>query len=141
MATDLTPAPPARAEEPKLSSLVGGIVEDGQKLIEQQFALLKHDVRRDVERAADTGKLFGLSVGLLSAGGLLLLFMLVHLLEWAARPNLELWACFAIVGGLVAAVGGALFVQARQKLASLNVVPEQTTQGIKENLQWTTNPR
>jgi len=147
MATDVTTAPAgkdafpaARANEPSLSTLVGGILDDAQKLIGQEFALLKHDLRTDVARAKDSGTTLGLGVGLLAAGGLLLLFSLVHLLEWLARPNLEWWACYALVGGAVALVGGAVFYRGKQKLETLDVVPEQAAQGLKENLQWKTNP-
>lgn len=135
---DTFPAP--RASEPGLSSLVGGIVDDAQKLIEHQFSLLKHDLRKDVDRAKDTGMILGIGVGLLSAAGLLLLFMLVHLLEWLARPNLEWWACYLIVGAAVGLAGGAVFYRGKQKLETLNVVPEQAAQGLQENLQWKTNP-
>jgi len=149
MATDLIngregkvgePAVPPRPEEPGLSSLIGGIVDDAQKLIEHQFSLLTHDIRKDVKRAKETGLYLGVSFALLSAGGLLMMLMLVHLLEWLARPSLELWACYAIVGVAVTVAGLAFFAYGKQKLEKLNVVPEQTAQGMKENLQWKTNP-
>jgi hypothetical protein len=147
MPTDVTSAPTgkdsfpvSRANDPSLSSLLSGILDDAQKLIEHQFSLLKHDVQQDIARVKDTWILLGLGLGLLSAAGLLLLFMVVHLLEWLTRPNLEWWACYALVGGAVALVGGVVFYRAKQKLQTLNVIPEQTTQGLKENLQWKTNP-
>jgi hypothetical protein len=147
MATDVTNAPagrdtfPAsRANDTSISSLVGGILDDAQKLIDNQFTLLKHDLRKDVESAKDTVMILGAGIGLLSAAGVLLLFMLVYLLEWLARPNLELWACYGIVGGVLALVGAAVFFRGKQKLDSLNVVPEQAAQGLQENLQWKTNP-
>ena len=147
MATEVTNAPAgkesfpaARANDPSLSSLIGGIVDDAQKLIEHQFDLLKVDVKKDVQRAKDAGLALGAGTGLMAAGGLLLLFMLVHLLEWLARPNLELWACFGIVGGVVLLIGGVALYLGKQKLETVNVVPEQTAEGLKENLQWKTNP-
>lgn len=132
--------PAARANEASLSGLVGGIVDDAQKLIEHQFTLLKHDFRKDMEDARETGMTLALGVGVLTAATLLLLFMLVHLLEWLTRPNLEWWVCYAIVGGVTAAIGGAVFYYGRQKLKTLNVVPEQAAQALQENLQWKTNP-
>jgi uncharacterized membrane protein len=147
MPTDVTTAPTGKdsfpvssAKEPSLSSLVSGIFDDSQKLIEHQFSLLKHDLKKDIDRAKDTWMLLGFAVGLLSAAGLLLLFMLVHLLEWLTRPNLEWWACYAIVGGALALVGGVVYYRAKQQLETLNVIPEQAAQGLKENLQWKTNP-
>ncbi len=147
MATDVRDAPagretfPAqRANEPSLSGLVGGIIDDAQKLIEQQFTLLKQDVHKDVQHAKDTAVLLGAGVGLLAGAGLLLLFMLVHLLEWLARPNLPLWASFLIVGGVLALIGAVVLYAGKKKLDTLNVIPEQTAEGLKENLQWQTNP-
>jgi len=147
MPTDVTSAPTgkdsfpvSRANDPSLSSLVGGIVDDAQKLIEHQFTLLKLDVRKDIDRAKETLLILGVGVGLLSGAGILLLFMLVHLIEWLARPNLEWWHCYAFVAGALALVGGILFYRGRQKLETIHVIPEETTQGLKENLQWKTNP-
>jgi hypothetical protein len=148
MATDVTDAPAgtnaypaARAHDPSLSGLVGGIIEDAEKLIEQQFELLKLDVRKDIQRAKDATVLLGAGVGVLAAAGLLLLFMLVHLLFWLAGPQLPLWACFAIVGGVLAIIGGVVLYLGKQKLDTLNIVPEESTKGLKENLQWQTNPK
>jgi hypothetical protein len=132
--------PAAGANEPSISNLVGGIVDDAQKLIEHQFSLLKLDIRKDIEKARDTGIMLGAGIGLMSAAGILLLFMLVHLLEYLTRPHLEWWVCYALVGGMLALIGGAVFYRGRQKLENLNVVPEQSAQGMKENLQWKTNP-
>ena len=148
MATDVTEAPAgknafpaARANDPSLSGLVGGIIDDAGKLIEQQFTLLKHDVRKDIQRAKDTVVLLGAGVGVLAAAGLLLLFMLVHLLFWLAGPGLPLWACFGIVGGVVALIGGVVLYRGKQKLDTINVVPEQSAEAMKENLQWQTNQK
>jgi len=147
MATDVTNAaagkesfPAPRANDPSLSSLVGGIIDDAQKLIEHQISLLQLDIRKDIQHAKDTATLLGAGVGVLSAAGLLLLFMLVHLLFWLAGPNLPLWACYGIVGGLLAVIGGVVLYRGKQKLDTLNVVPEESAQGLKENLQWKTNP-
>jgi len=133
-----SPAP--RANEPSLSSLIGGIVDDAQKLIENQLSLLAHDLRKDVREAKETGMALGAGLGLLSVGGLFLLFMLVYLLEWLARPSLELWVCYGIVGAVVTLIGVAFYFRGKQKLDHLNVVPEEAAQGLKENLQWKTNP-
>jgi hypothetical protein len=147
MATDVTNAPAGRetypahgANDPSLGTLVSGIIDDAQKLIEQQITLLKQEIRKEIQDAKDTGKLLGAGVGLLCAAGVLLLFMLVYLLYWLAAPHLPLWSCYAIIGGALALVGGVVFYVGQQKLEHLNVVPEQTTQALKENLQWKTNP-
>jgi hypothetical protein len=148
MATDVTNAPAgretfpaARANEASLSGLVGGIIDDAQKLIEHQISLLQLDIRKDIQHAKDTAVLLGAGVGLLAAAGLLLLFMLVHLLFWLADGNLPLWASYAIVGGALALVGGVVLYRGKKKLDTLNVVPEESAEALKENLQWQTNPK
>ena len=79
----------------------------------------------------------GIGVGLM--GGILLTFMLVYLLHWAA-PDLPLWACYAIMGSLLAIAGALLCYRGIADLKSFNPIPKQTVQALKENLQWKTAP-
>ena len=60
--------------------------------------------------------------------------MLVHLLQ--ALTALPLWACYGIVGGLLAAGGIGLLVLGTQMLAQLHLVPQDTVETMKENVQW-----
>jgi hypothetical protein len=64
----------------------------------------------------------------------LLILMLVHLLQ--ALTALPLWACYGIVGGLLAAGGIGLLVLGTQTLAQLHLVPQDTVETMKENVQW-----
>jgi len=147
-ATDLTNAPvaadgfpAAKSTEPGISHLVGGILEDAQRLIEQQFALLKIDLRKDLLRVRDGGIMLAIGAGCLAVAGLLALFTLVHLLEWLTRPHLEMWACYGLVAGFAALVGGTVAFFGAKRLERLKIVPEQASQGLEENLQWKTNLR
>jgi len=136
MATDV-----GHQTEPSISRLVGGIIDDTQRLLAQQTDLLKADIRKDLREAKETGLALGLAGVLLGLGGLLLLFMFVHLLHWLWPEQLPLWGSFAIVGGLLTAVGAGAFIHAKQKLDNLNPLPENSVEAMKENLQWKTNPR
>jgi len=147
-ATDLTNAPvandgfpAAKPTEPGISHLVGGILEDAQRLIEQQFQLLKIDLRKDLLRFRDGGIMLAIGAGCLAVAGLLLLFTLVHLLEWLTRPYLEMWACYGLVAGFAALVGGTVAFFGAKRIEKLKIVPEQASQGLEENLQWKTNRR
>jgi len=77
---------------------------------------------------------------MLLLGGLLMCFMLVYLLDWAF-PGLGLWLCFLIVGGFFTLLGVTLVFAAVQRFRSFNPLPDQSLQGLKETLQWKTNPR
>jgi hypothetical protein len=135
MATDVMP----NTEQTSMTKLVGGIIDDTQRLLKQQADLLKADLRREISGAKEVGMSMALAVALMSVGGLLLSFMLAHLLSWAV-PDLPLWGSYGIVGGLFAAAGGIVFYLSREKLDKLTPPGEQTVEGLKENLQWKTNP-
>jgi len=136
MATDVSPQ-----TEPSVSRLLGGIVDDAQRLMAQQADLLKADIRKDLREAKETGLALATAGVLLGLGGLLLLLMLVHLLNWLWPEQLPLWGSYGIVGGVLTAVGVAAFIHGRQKLDQLNPLPENSVEALKENLQWQTNPR
>lgn len=135
MATDVMPN-----NQTSVTGLVSGIIDDTRNLLNQQLELLKADVRKDLKEAKEVGLSMALAGALLGVGGLLLSFMLVHFLSWAI-PELPLWGSYAIVGGLLAGAGGIVFYLGREKLEKLPLPGEQTVEGLKENLQWQTNPK
>lgn len=135
MATDLKPGPDA-----SVTSLVSGIIDDAQRLVTQQFAMLKEEVRADFQRVRKASIGIGVGVGLALLGGFLLTQMLAHLLHWAA-PDLPLWAYEGIFGGLFCIAGLFIFYRGNADLTSFNPLPDQTVQALKENVQWKTVPK
>jgi len=132
-------ANPVPSSNLSIPSLVTGIVEDAQGLIRQQFALLKHELREDAARVKNGSVILGAGIGVGLLGGILLTLMLVYLLHWAA-PDLPLWACYGIVGGVFVAASGLLCYRGISEFKSFNPIPEQTVQAMKENFQWKTAP-
>jgi hypothetical protein len=65
--------------------------------------------------------------------------MLVYLLH--ELGGLPLYASFGIVGFILAVVGGILFYGGRKEASKVNVVPPQTAETMRENVQWMQNPR
>lgn len=122
-----------------VTPLVAGIIDDMQELIKQNLALFKVEVREDLRKTRDAAVSLGIGIGLAAVGGLLLTLMLVFLLEWLFRPDLPLWGCFAIVGGVFAGIGLALFLRGKNKLESFNPLPDETAQAVQENVQWIKN--
>jgi len=123
-----------------LTSLVGGIVNDTQELMKQQLALFQAEVKEDIRKTSEASTSLGLGLAISLIGSLLLCFMLVHLLAWAV-PDSPLWVWFALVGGVVLGVGGAIAYAGWQKFRSFNPLPDKTAQALKENLEWKTTPR
>jgi len=120
--------------EPSLAQLLTGIANDAKELLRQELALAKHEVREDLRKTKTAMLSLGIGVGVAAIGGLLLILMLVHLLN--ALAGLPLWACYGIVGGLFLIMGGVLLLIAKHTIARIDVVPPQTVETMKENVQW-----
>ena len=135
MATDLKENTQANA--PSVTGLVTGIVNDTQELIKQHLELFRTEVKEDFTKTKQAVIPLVIGVVVMGVGALLVCFTLVYLLEWAARPRLELWVCYAIVSGLFVLGGGILIYAGKKKFDSFNPLPDQT---IKE-IQWTIKPK
>jgi Putative Actinobacterial Holin-X, holin superfamily III len=121
--------------EPRVTTLVNGMVQDAQALCQQHIALFKHEVRETLRETKAAAVSLSVGAGLCIAGGFLLCFFVVHLLNFLV-PALPLWACFGIVAALLLLGGGALLYLARQKLQLVSRFPEQSVAAFKENVQW-----
>jgi uncharacterized membrane protein YqjE len=123
-----------------VTSLVSGIVSDAQELVKQQLALFKAEVKEDMRKTGEATA--SLVVGLTTTlvGTIILCFAVAHLLSWA-WPSVHIWVWYAVVGGVVTAVGAGLAYSAYQKFRSFNPLPDETAQALKENLEWKTKPR
>jgi hypothetical protein len=125
--------------EPQITALVSGIINDAQELFKQQVTLVRSEIRSDFQKTKQAVSALALGVGVAAMAAVLACLALVYLLHWAA-PDLPLWACYAIVGGVLAAVGGALIYAGVKKFESFNPLPDQSVEALQENLQWRTNP-
>jgi hypothetical protein len=129
-------SPPDRS----ITTLVGGIIADAQQLIQQQFAMFRQEVRDDFRKTKEAALSLAAGAGITLGGSVLLLMMLPLLLHWVV-VELPLWACFGIVGGVLAALGGALVYTSVKKFQSFNPLPDQSANAFMENVQWKTNPK
>jgi hypothetical protein len=122
------------------ASTVADIIRDAHELVSQQLALFRAEIREDLKktRKAATPMILGVIVGFI--GGVLLCLMLVQLLYWV-NPNLTLWGSYAIVGAVLTISGAVLFFIGKERFSSINPLPEKTAQSLKENLQWTSQPK
>ena len=73
----------------------------------------------------------------LALGGLFLCLTVAAVFHEAV--GLPWWASFLIVGGVLSGLGAVLFFTGRHKAAQVNVVPPQTAETMKENVQWIRN--
>lgn len=122
---------------PSMTALVGGIVSDAQQLIRQEMLLARREVQQELDKAKTAAVSFGAAVAVLTLGAILLCFMFVYVLHEAA--GLPLWGSFAIVGAAFALLGGLLLAVARKQASDLSLVPRQTVETMRENVQWLKN--
>jgi hypothetical protein len=135
--------------EPGLTSLVGGIINDFGDLIRQEIRFARAEIKSDLVKTREAVTLLGIGIGIASVAGLLLVWMLVHLLHWLTLPSgttpdaatLPLWACFGIVGAALAVLGGILIQTAVRKFQTFSPLPVQTAETVKENVQWIANSK
>jgi len=123
--------------EPSLTSLVSGIVNDAQELVKQQLQMFKAELREDAVRVKDGSIAVAAGLGVSLLGLFLLALSLAHLLQRATGwPE---WSCEGLVSLLFLAVGASLFWTAKQKFA--RALPEQSVEALRENVQWLTKPK
>jgi hypothetical protein len=113
-------------------------VGDAQELIKQQAALVRAEVREELQKTKEAAILFGGGAVVALPALILISFGLVFLLEWAA-PAITLWGWFLIVGTIAAVASGGMIYAGVKKLQSVNPVPDQSIAALRENFQWRTN--
>jgi hypothetical protein len=125
---------PPHNPEPTLTQLVNELASDAKELLRQELALAKYEISEEISKTKVALISLGIGVGIAAIGGLLLILMLVHLLN--ALAGLPLWACYGIVGGVLAIVGIVMLLHAKNKMFDIAVVPHQTVDTMKENVRW-----
>lgn len=121
--------------EDHVAPLLRDIVEDTQKLLRQEFALAKVEVREDAQRLREViayALAGSVAIGLAAA---LLGVALSHLLA-AYVPGLALWAAFSAVALLSALCGFLLIRVVANKSRTIHFFPDQTIGSLREDARW-----
>jgi uncharacterized membrane protein len=134
-----TTTEPRVSTEPKVSTLVTGIVHDLEELVKQQLALFRAEMLRDGRNIRDASIPLGLGIWGILVGLAGFALMLVHLLQWAT--DMPLWVCYLIVAVLCVVVGGILAYVGKKQFDSFSPLPEESAQALKENVECLINPK
>jgi hypothetical protein len=122
---------------PSMASLLGGIAGDLQTLVRQEITLAKTEMLREWDKAKTAASSMAVGAAVLALGGFFLCVTVVCMLAEVAK--LPWWASFLIVGGALAVLGLVLFYTGKKKAAQVHVIPPQTAETMRENVQWIRN--
>jgi Flp pilus assembly protein TadB len=123
---------PPDVEGRSVGDLVGEIADDLSRLLRKEIDLAKAEAKQEVTKL---GKGAGLLGGAGVAGHLLLLFASVALMLVLARV-MDLDLAALIVALIWAVVAAVLAVTGRRRLKSFDPQLPETTQTLKEDVQW-----
>ncbi|HKB01164.1 MAG TPA: phage holin family protein [Gemmataceae bacterium] len=135
----LTANPPAG--EPTLTQLVSGIAEDAQRLIRQQYQMLRAEVREDIRWTKTALKYMGLGIGAAFVGAVFLAVALPLILNDVLNLQAHPWAGWAIIGAVMLVLGVIGFFAGKRIFEKNNPLPDKTLNALEENLSWIANNR
>jgi len=123
------------ADHQSMSALVGGIIDDIQRLFRQEIALARREIQAEWTKTKSAAVLLGGGIAVLALGIVLLGFMFAKLLALV----LPEWAGFGIVGGVLIILGGILLSSAVATINRIHLVPPRTVQSLEEDMEAVTN--
>lgn len=119
-----------------IMTLVGGIFRDASDLISKELAAAKLEMREELESVKSTVTLMGVGLVALLVGILLLALTVVYLLQEFAA--LDLWVCYAVVGGSISLLGIIILLFGKQRAAKTSLMPTASIENAKEDARWIT---
>ncbi len=128
-----TPRSDAGRPEPSLGDLIKQLSADSGRLIQQEVALAKTEMRQAGATLARDGTKIGIAVGLALAGTLALTAFLVLALGDALD---NYWLSALIVGVLLLAIGAILVRSAVRDIKERGLMPAQTMETLREDAAW-----
>jgi hypothetical protein len=125
-------------QQPSVTALVSGIINDAQTLIQQQVALVREEILADLRRTRQATAWLAAGVAVATLSLIPLTFMFRDLLH--EELGWDQWVSDGVVGAVLALVGGGLIFLGVQRFKYFNPLPDQSAEALKENLQWIKNP-
>ena len=121
-----------KAPDKSLGQLFSDLTSDLSTLMRKEVELAKVETKDEVSRAAKAGGLLG---GGAVAGYFALLF-LSFALAWLLDEWMHTALAFLVVGLVYAVAAALLALRGRDRLQSVDPVPRQTVETLKEDVQW-----
>ena len=123
-------------DDKTLGELVATATKDLSLLVQQEVALAKTEIKRDVAVAGKGAGLFG-GAGL--AGLFALVFLSISAAYGISWLGIGLGWGFFTVGALYAVVAGVLALTGKKKISQVGP-PEKTIETVKDDVAWAKHP-
>jgi hypothetical protein len=128
-------------DRPGSDASPASIAELVKQLSEQTSRLARQEVELARAELTAKGKRAGIGVGMFGGAGLVSFYAVGALVAAAIlglAQAVDAWLAALIVTAVLAAVAGLLALQGKTKVEQATPpVPEQATQSVKEDVQWT----
>lgn len=115
-----------------LGELFSRLTEDLSKLVRDEVELAKVELNETLTSARTAGISFG-AAGVL---GLMAFLMVSFAAAWGLAEVVPEGVAFLIVGAAYGLVALVLLAIGRQRLKTMQPVPEQTVETLKEDVAW-----
>ena len=117
--------------ERPLGELLSDVTAQLQALVRKELELARAEIKQEVDKAVKGVAAFAVAgvIGLLAA------IALVFAAAWGLSELVPEGVAFLIVGVLLLAVAGGLFMAGKKKVAEVSPVPEQTIETVKEDVE------
>ncbi len=122
------------ATDASIARLMGELVADAQHLIRKELELARQEVKVELDKGKQAAISLGIGGAIVAAGGLLLLFMLVHLLS--AVFVIALWISYFIVGGILLIIGLVVLQMGRSHANGIDPTPHETIDSVRKDVEW-----
>lgn len=124
----------SNSDDNSLSSLLGGIVNDVQDLMEYHLHLMKLEVEDDLQKSKDAMLPMVIGSSLMLAAFILMMAMLIGWLSWM-EPSIPWYGWSGVVALVTAALAGVLLLIAKRKWHFVHPLPEKTLRRVKKTIQ------
>lgn len=117
-----------------VAPLLSDIMQDMQKLLQQELVLAKTEIREDMMRikTAVISSTFGLLCAVIAL--VMFAFGAVHAL--LLIESMTPWGAYLITGAALSIVAFIMLTIARNQATTIKVLPEKTLETMKENVEW-----
>jgi len=119
-------------QERSLGSMIGELVGDLQDLVRGEVALAKQEVKEEAKAA-------GMGAGLMAGAGAVALVAIIFLglaATYGLTAFMPSWLAALLVAVVFLIIGFVLFSMGKQRLQSVNPVPQRTLDSLKEDGEW-----